>query len=316
MGRSVVSLGVHIVDVLGRPVEAIPPGQGGELIDEIRMTVAGTAAGTAIDLAKLGADVVAMGALGADELGDFVVTTMSRYGVDTTRLVRKPGVQTSASILPIRPNGERPAFHVVGANASFELSDVDWDVVASTEYLHVGGTFAMRRFDGNPAAEVLRFAKEHGVVTTMDVLGVRHPEPLPVLEPSLRYLDYFMPNLAEARRICGLTDPVETARFFVERGARGAALKMDERGSVIVTLDAEYRLPAFEVPVVDSTGCGDAYCAGFIVGLSMGWDVEQAGRLATAAAGLVAGGLGSDAGIVDLAQTLAFLDRAEPKAEL
>jgi sugar/nucleoside kinase (ribokinase family) len=303
---------VHIVDVLGRPVEAIPAGQGGQLIEEIRMTVAGTAAGTAVDLAKLGADVVAMGAVGADELGDFVVTTMGRYRIDTSRLARKPGVQTSASILPIRPNGERPAFHVVGANAEFELSDVDWDAIASAQFLHLGGTFAMPRIDGAPAAEILRFAKEHGVVTTMDVLGVRHPDPLPVLEPSLPYVDYFMPNLAEARRICGIDDPIQAARFFVDRGAGASVLKMAERGSLIATSDAEFRLPAFRVPLVDSTGCGDGYCAGFIVALSMGWDVEQAGRLGTAAAGLVAGGLGSDAGIVDLAHTREFLDQAEP----
>jgi sugar/nucleoside kinase (ribokinase family) len=66
------------------------------------------------------------------------------------------------------------------------------------------------------------------------------------------------------------------------------------------------------VPVVDSTGCGDAYCAGFIVGLLRGWDLERAGRLGTAAAGLVIQGLGSDAGIVDLDQTIAFMETATP----
>jgi sugar/nucleoside kinase (ribokinase family) len=315
IGAKVVSLGVHIVDVLGRPIETIPAGQGGELIEEIRMTVAGTAAGTAVDLAKLGADVVAMGALGTDELGDFVVTIMGRYGIDTTHLARKADMQTSATILPIRPNGERPAFHVVGANGTLELADVDWDTIAAADFLHLGGTYAMPRLDGAPAAEILRFAKEHGVTTTMDVLGVRHPDPLPVLEPALPFLDYFMPNLAEARRLSGIKDPAEAARFFVDRGAGAAVVKMDERGSLIATSDAEFRLPAFQVPVVDTTGCGDAYCAGFIVALSMGWDIEQAGRLGTAAAGLVATGLGSDAGIVDLDQTLAFLDRAEPRLE-
>jgi sugar/nucleoside kinase (ribokinase family) len=171
----------------------------------------------------------------------------------------------------------------------------------------------MPRFDGAPAAELLHFAKESGVVTSMDVLGVRHPDPLPVLEPALPYLDYFMPNLAEARRICGIADPLLAARFFVERGAGACVVKMDERGSVIVSREVEIRLPAFHVPVVDTTGCGDAYCAGFIVALSMGWDLERAGRLGTATAGLVAGGLGSDAGVTDLPQTLKFLEGAEPR---
>ncbi|HET6793916.1 MAG TPA: sugar kinase [Acidimicrobiales bacterium] len=311
-GRSprVVCLGVHIVDVLGRPVTTIPEGQGGRIIDEIRMTVAGTAAGTAVDLAKLGADVVAMGAIGEDELGDFVVTTMTRHGIDASRLARKPDVQTSATILPIRPNGERPAFHVPGANAHFEAGDVDLDAVAGAGFLHVGGTYALRRFDGAPAAEVLRFAKERGVVTTMDVLGVRHRDPMEVLGPCLPHLDWFMPNLDEGRRISGLSDPTEVARFFVERGAGGAVLKMDTEGSLVATADAQVRLPALPVTAVDSTGCGDAYCAGFIVGLSMGWDPEQAGRLGTAAAALVVGGLGSDAGIVDRPSTVELMERA------
>src|SRR6202011_2377850 len=138
----VVSLGVHIVDILGRTVEALPEAGGALLIDEIRMTVAGTAAGTAIDLAKLGADVVAIGALGRDELGDFIVATMAGYGIDTSGLVRKRGVQTSASMLPIRANGERTALHVVGANAELALSDIDLPAIADAEFLHLGGTFA------------------------------------------------------------------------------------------------------------------------------------------------------------------------------
>src|SRR6266851_1426251 len=103
----VVSLGVHIVDILGRPVTHIPPGQGRQLLDEIRITVAGTAAGTSVDLAKLGAEVTAMGAIGDDLLADFLISVLGSYGIETRLLARKAGVQTSATMLPIRPNGGR-----------------------------------------------------------------------------------------------------------------------------------------------------------------------------------------------------------------
>src|ERR1700720_275727 len=105
LGRVTV-LGAHTLDVLGRPVESIPPGQGSARLQEIRATAAGTAAGTGVDLAKLGAQVFAMGALGDDLLADMVVAAMRRHGVDTAGLVRKSGVQTSATMLPIRLNGE------------------------------------------------------------------------------------------------------------------------------------------------------------------------------------------------------------------
>jgi len=136
---SVVCLGVHILDILGRPVTTIPPGQRSILIDEIRATAAGTAAGTSVDLAKLGIDVRNVGAIGDDILGDFVVRLLDDAGVDATLLLRLAGA-TSATILPIRPNGERPALHVPGANAIFnatDLTDEQRDAVLSARAVHV-----------------------------------------------------------------------------------------------------------------------------------------------------------------------------------
>ena len=308
---TVASLGIHIVDILGRPVTAIPPGQNVDILEEIRITVAGTAAGTSIDMAKLGLNVLAMGALGKDELGNFVVNTMQSYGIDTARLRRKDGVQTSATMLPIRPNGDRPALHVPGANGELTWEDLDLDAIAQADFLHMGGTSLMPKFDGEPTVRVLRYAKEHGVTTTFDLVAIDRPDLLDLIEPCLPYIDYFMPGLDEARMMCKLDARQDVIDFFLDRGAGHTVFKMGVQGSSIASRDGEIRLPALEAPVVDSTGCGDAYCAGFIAGLGMGWSVEDAGRLGTAAAGLVITGLGSDAGIVDLDETIAFMKSAK-----
>ncbi|MCB0158254.1 MAG: sugar kinase [Caldilineaceae bacterium] len=308
---TVASLGIHIVDILGRPVTAIPPGQNVDILEEIRITVAGTAAGTSIDMAKLGLNVLAMGALGKDELGNFVVNTMQSYGIDTARLRRKDGVQTSATMLPIRPNGDRPALHVPGANGELTWEDLDLDAIARADFLHMGGTSLMPKFDGEPTVRVLRYAKEHGVTTTFDLVAIDRPDLLDLIEPCLPYIDYFMPGLDEARMMCKLDARQDVIDFFLDRGAGHTVFKMGAQGSSIASRDGEIRLPALEAPVVDSTGCGDAYCAGFIAGLGMGWSVEDAGRLGTAAAGLVITGLGSDAGIVDLDETIAFMKSAK-----
>ena len=311
----VVSLGVHIADILGRPVTHVPLGQNIALLEEIRLTVAGTAAGTSIDLAKLGAEVYAMGALGEDELGNFVVSTMQRYGIHTEGLVRKKGVQTSATMLPIRPNGERPALHVTGANGELRFEDVNLAVVSRARYMHAGGTPLMEKFDGEPMSRVFKFAREKGVVTTYDVLAIPRPDLLARIEASLPHVDYFMPGLEEALMMSGLRDRRDAIRFFLERGAKHTVFKMGGEGSSIAWMEngavKEIRIPTYKVPVVDSTGCGDAYCAGFIVGLSMGWDLERAGRLGSAAGALVIQGLGSDAGIVDLAKTIEFMESAK-----
>lgn len=313
----VVSLGIHILDVLGRPVTRIPPRQDVDLIEEIRLTVAGTAAGTTVDLAKLGASVLAMGAIGEDAAGNFIVDTLGRYGVETSGLRRKPGVQTSATMLPIRPNGERPGLHVLGANGELTLDDIDWDAIRQARHLHFGGTYLMPKLDGEPTAEVLRFARANGVTVTHDLIAIDRPDLLEVIAPALPHVDYFMPGIDEARLISGLDDRRQVIDFFLDRGVSHTVFKMGDQGSSIAWRDAdgttqEIRVPALRSTVVDSTGCGDAYCAGFIVGLLRGWPLEQAARLGTAAAGLVITGLGSDAGIVDLEQTIRFMEQGEP----
>jgi sugar/nucleoside kinase (ribokinase family) len=190
----VVSLGVHIVDVLGRPVSHIPPGQGRQLLDEIRITAAGTAAGTGVDLAKLGAEVIAMGAIGDDLLADFLTAVLGRHGIDTRLLARKPGVQTSATILPIRANGERPALHTPGATPTLAEADIDLAAIETADVLHVGGPDVLGRFGGEPLRRVLEFARGRGVTTTMDVLAPGDATAWARLRPLLPHVRYFLPN--------------------------------------------------------------------------------------------------------------------------
>jgi sugar/nucleoside kinase (ribokinase family) len=187
----VACVGVHILDVLGRPVLEIPQGQGIALIEEIRITVAGTAGGTAVDLAKLGAEVTCIGALGSDEIGHIVRGILKRFGIDDAGLVSKKGVQTSSTMLPIRPNGERPALHVMGANAVFSVQDVDLDSLDTYDAVHVGGTYLMPSFDGSGAASVLERAQSAGALTTMDVLSISQEDMMSVLRPCLPFLDFF-----------------------------------------------------------------------------------------------------------------------------
>ena len=312
---TVVSMGIHIVDILGRPVTRIPEGQRLDLLKEIRITAAGTAAGTSVDMAKLGLHVIAMGAIGEDTLGDFLLAAMAKHGVDVSHLVRKSGIQTSATMLPIRPNGERPALHVTGANGEFTIADVDFDILAKAKVLHMGGTSLLPKLDGAPTRDILKFAKEHGVITTFDLVAIERPDLLDLIKPCLPYIDYFMPGLEEAEMMTGLTDRMEIIKYFLDNGAKTTVFKMGGRGSSIAYYSGskieEIRIPIFKTTLIDTTGCGDAYCAGFITGLLNGFDLRKSGLLGSAAGSLVASGLGSDAGIVDLKSTLAYMENGE-----
>ncbi|MEU7830695.1 PfkB family carbohydrate kinase [Nonomuraea sp. NPDC049129] len=355
---TVATIGVHIVDILARPVSYIPEGQDTALVDQIRLTAAGSAAGTAVDLVKLGNEVVSMGAIGDDELGDFLVAVMAKRGVDVSLLTRKAGEQTAASILPIRPDGGRPSFHVPGANLGVTPADLDEARLRGVRAVHLGGmdvTFGL----GDPAFfALLDSLRAAGVIVTMDLLS-EMPDLLGMARAFLPHVDYVLPNDSQALLMAaGLTadsgsdsgtdsgsssdigsgsgsdigsgsaagdtsaaegdsppsasspsvaEVSAAALALLGEGPRGVLVTMGAEGSLVVTEAGIEQVPALKVEVSDTTGCGDAYCAGFITGLLHGQDVVGAARWGTAAAAQVATGLGSDAGLTDLESTLALL---------
>ena len=310
----VVVLGAHILDVLGRPVEAIPPGQGSARLQEIRATAAGTAAGTGVDLAKLGARVLAIGALGDDLLADLLVAAMAGHGVDTTGLVRKSGVQTAATILPIRPNGERPALHVPGATSQLELADIDLERVRRCRALLVGAPDALGAIVGDGLAEVVAAARSAGALIVVDVLHPGSPRDLERIGGLLGAADWFLPNSDQLLALTGRDDLAAAIGDLLALGVGGVAVTLGADGCLVAWPGGgePVRLPAIAVDVVDTTGCGDGFNAGMMTGLLLGAGPLDAAWLGVACGSLVATGLGSDAGIEDIEQVLGFLGRVQP----
>jgi len=304
MKHDVSVIGLYILDVLGRPVERIPPGGAVEFIDEIRLTVAGTAGGTVVDTAKLGLKSLAVGAVGEDEKADFVLATLEKHGVDISEMRRVPGVPTSATILNVRPNGERPALHVRGASDHFELTSERYDAIFDAEIVHLGGTGLLAKLDGEPSRVILEEAKRRGRIVTFDLIAA-DAETLALVEPLLPSIDYFMPSIEEARDMSGKTSDEDCAAFYLDRGVGTCVFTLGGDGAFYASRNGlSFRSPAYRVDVKDTTGCGDAFDGGFITALRRGMDPETAVRFAQAAAGLVATGLGSDAGIRSFDHTL------------
>lgn len=304
---TVIAMGVHVVDVLARPIEAIPEGQGGQLVEEIRITPAGSAGGTAVTWSKLGAEVRSAGAIGTDALGDVMLELLSRYRIDTSLLVRRDGVQTSASVLPIRPDGSRPAFHVIGANGTYSSADAPWEAIAAASHLHLGAPEFM---GGEEAAKILAFARENGVVTSADILapGEQAAAILDWIAPAFAHLDYMLPNDEQVLGLTGTDDLEAGCRALLERGVGCVAATAGPDGALVVSTDGAERVPAFAIDVVDTTGCGDSFSAGFLRGLELGRSRRDSAVLGCAAAALVAQGLGTDHGDFDLASADAFAD--------
>jgi len=175
------------------------------VIDDIRLTVAGTAGGSIVDAAKLGIKCLALGALGDDEKAEFMVNKLKGYGVDTSVMRRYPGLSTSSTILTIRPDGSRPALHVRGVSDHFELSAEAVSKALDAKVVHFGGTGLLAKVDGQPTVDFMRAAKEAGRITTYDLIAAR-PETIELVLPVLPWVDYFMPSIDEAAVMC-LTEP-------------------------------------------------------------------------------------------------------------
>ena len=307
----VAVIGPHIVDVLGRPVEFIPAGQGSTRLTEIRATAAGTGAGTAVDLAKLGARVTTFGAVGADLLAEILVAALNAHHVDTSGLVTKTGAQTSATILPIRPNGDRPAWHVPGATRLLELADVDLGRVCACDALLLGGPDALAALTATDLASLVAAAKAAGALVAVDVLHPGSQRDFDRLSGALAAADWFWPNADQLRALTGRVDLDLAIADVLALGTGGVAVTLGEDGCLVTGADGGLtHIPAIDVPVVDTTGCGDGFNAGMLTGLMLGCDQVDAAWLGAACGSLVATGLGSDAGLQSLAHAVEFLRTA------
>ena len=268
------------------------------------MTVAGTAGATSVACAMLGIRTRSVTTVGSDDMGDFLVAKMKGYGVDCELVSRTRDTQTSATILPVRPNGERPALHVPGSANAFSVRAGDLDAALDARIVHVGGTGLMKAFDGEPTIALLRRAKALGRITTFDLIQAT-PETIALVEPCLPYLDYFVPSIDEASEMAGTSHVAEVARFFQARGVKNCILTLGAHGVYVAPEHgAAFALPAFDIPVSDTTGCGDSFTAGLIVGLTKGWDLRESARFASAVAAKVAMGLGSQGKLESFDDTL------------
>lgn len=302
----IATVGVHVLDTHVIGIASIPDGSEGQLVETIRLSPAGTAGGTAVVLSRLGAEVLSFGAVGADPIGATLLALLEQEGVGVAGLVRKADQQTSASVIPVRPNGDRPAWHCIGANGAFTLDDLDLGDLDAITHLHLGGPEFL---GGEAAGRLLAHARSIGATTSLDVLAPGDPDLLAWIADALPHTDYLLPNDEQVLGFTGAATLEDGARVLLDAGVGCVAVTQGARGALVVTPDETIEVPAHSIDVVDTTGCGDAFSAGFLRGLALGRDLRAAAALGCAAAAQVAQGLGTDAGSYTLETVLELADR-------
>ena len=298
----VVCVGILVADVIVRPVAQLPePGTLG-FVEAIELRGGGCALNSSSALARLGLASAALGKVGRDTFGDFVLHLLDERGVDAGGALRDPELPTSASVALVDPAGERTFLHVRGANAALAADELGERPFAGRA-LHVAGALVLDGLDGEPTAELLAEARRRGIHTSVDPVfdpGGRWER----LLPALPHCDLVTPGLAEAQGITGEREAARAAARLRKLGARTAAVTLGADGCYVWGDGFEGRVPAVPVAAVDGTGAGDAFAAGFLYGALAGWPLERCARFANAAGALATTAIGAFEGVGTLEETL------------
>lgn len=291
MSSGLICLGLTTLDVVALPIDALPADEGTILVEKIVVAPAGTAGGTALIASVLGVQTRLASAVGGDLAGRVVRLGLEERGVDLSLLETLPDLPTSTTVLAVNSRGERPNFHAMGAGVFAGVSAATAAAAGATRFLHYAGVGGPL-LDGGPGAQLVASARASGAVVTCDLIAPQ-PTAMEELRLLLPAVDYFLPSATEAVMLSGCEDLADAARFFVDCGAGACIIKAGARGAV-GCLDREIILvPAYDIRPVDTTSCGDAFCAGFIAGLDRDLSALEACRFASATAALVAQGAGT-----------------------
>ena len=306
----VVCVGILVADVIARPVTGLPEAGTLAFVDSIELRGGGCALNTASCLARLGLRSAALGKVGADTFGEFVLRLLGERGVDAEGVLTDPELATSASVALVDPAGERTFLHLRGANAALRAEELGERPFAGRA-LHVAGALVLEALDGEPTARLLGEARRRGIQTSLDPVFDADGRWERLL-PALPHCDLVTPGLAEAQGVTGERDPARAARRLRELGARIAAVTLGPDGCYVAGDSLDGHVPGVQVEAMDGTGAGDAFAAGFLYGLLAAWPLERCARFANAAGALATTAIGAFEGVGDLEGTLRLATAASP----
>ncbi len=277
----VVVLGDINVDVL-MPIPAYPKPGGDALTGQMTTRAGGSAANTAIQLAKLGVAASMVGRLGEDVWGDLALRALSESGVDISAVQRDSTASTGMFCIPITPDGERTMFGHRGANAKADPSAIKPDIFKGARFLHLSGYALLESPQRDAARRAIELAEASGAALSLDT-GLL---PALTITDEIRQL---LPRLAicvlgieEARALVEGETPIEASEALVKRGVKLVGLKLGAEGCLLAEASGIHLVPSFPAETVDTTGAGDAFSAGLLFGRLRGLSLPATGTLANA----------------------------------
>jgi ribokinase len=289
------------MDAIARVAHLPAPGET-VLASGFVQALGGKGANQAVAAARAGSAVEFVGRVGVDLAGEALVTSLRSAGVNTRHVVRDVGGSTGTALIAVDSQGQNSIVVVPGVNANLHVEDID----AAREVIERSSIVLLQL---EIPLETVQYAAEmaHRSGTTV----LLNPSPAQELPASLLNLvDILVPNEEEVAYLSGMgspVDPASAAGMLRTNGAESVVVTLGDRGAAVIDENGETDIYAYDVEAVDTTGAGDAFVGNLAAALDAGQSLEEAARMASAAAALSVQAAGAQASMPSREQTNAFM---------
>lgn len=308
MRQGIAVAGSILVDNIYE-ISAYP--SAGELtqIRSLKKSVGGCVPNVAVDLKKISPDtpIYAIGKVGDDENGAYVKETFGGAGVDASGVLTSASEPTSFTDVMSVVGGQRTFFTYAGASATFGFDEMALENFPA-KMLHLGYFLLLDKVDGGDGERILKAAKERGVVTSIDLVS-ENSDRYAIVKPCLPYTDNLIINEVEAGKITGIAPEKENlkriAETLAQMGVCERVIIHTPEVGVCLHQGVWTVVPSYELPkeyIQGTTGAGDAFCAGCLVGIYEGATDEEILALGSKAAVASLGAADATSGLVEKPQ--------------
>ncbi|HDD64412.1 MAG: hypothetical protein DRJ32_05595 [Thermoprotei archaeon] len=289
---------VAIVDHLPQPDEKV-------FAREYKLFVGGVTANFLVALARLGAKTAFIGGVGNDRYGNIVLNKLKKEGVDISKVKIWPNRSTAVNFLIVDREGTKVIIQDMNLKNNVpDPKDIDLNFILEAKALHITGI--------KPEASLIAMdvAYKSGIITSFDLEKHVSDYGMDVLKPLLKRTNILLPNKLGLIALTREKDFIKAAKKLMKLGPNIVVITLGEKGCLVVTEKDHFIVPAFKVKVVDTTGAGDAFNAGFIYAYVIrGENLRKAAIFANAVAALKCIRYGAQEGLPRKNEVDAFLSK-------
>ena len=305
--KDVTVIGASIIDVLVGPVTPDVFKTGSQPVEMSKLSFGGDALNEAVVLSRFGKKTELVTKLGEDENGARVYEYIQKNKLSTESVTVEQGLATAMNVVLVDDKGERHFLTNPNSNLRrLAVEDIDEFINTAADIVSFASMFVSPMLgidDMNYLFQRIKSRPNRTLV--VDMTKAKNGETLEDIKELLPYIDYILPNEDEIALLTGIDDVYENARLLVESGVKCAVIKRGGKGCLIRTKDKQYEIPAYHVKnVVDSTGAGDCFAAGFLWALSEGLSLKDCGRFANVVASCSVEQMGATDGVHSLKEPM------------